>query len=76
MQKGGKPMAAFNESPAGDKHGRELRAEMFLADIKVKQVINHTGLSKSFVSKVLNDKVKLTMETQQKIEKAIKELSE
>ena len=31
-------MAAFNESPAGDKHGRELRAEMVLAEIKVKQV--------------------------------------
>ncbi len=69
-------MEAFKESPAGNKSGRELRAEMVLAGITVNQVIKHTGFSSAFVSKVLNDKLKLTMETQQKIEQAIKELSE
>jgi antitoxin component HigA of HigAB toxin-antitoxin module len=74
-KKGGKPMAALKE-PAGDKSGRELRAEMVLARVTVNQVTKHTGYSQSFVSQVLNDKVALTMKAQQKIEQAIKELSE
>jgi len=68
-------MAALKE-PAGDKSGRELRAEMVLAGISVNQIIKHTGYSQPFVSQVLNEKLALTMKAQQKIEQAIKELSE
>ena len=63
-------MAAYKE-PSGDKNGYELYAEIKNAGLKIKQIEPHARSSFNHISKVLNQKLPLTMKTQKDIEQAI-----
>ena len=61
----------FHKMKSGTKKGRELYAEMVLVGLNIKKVVDFTNISRSHLSKVLSDKIHLTLDTQQRIEEAI-----
>ena len=63
-------MAAYKE-PSGDKMGFELYAEIKKAGLFIKDIALHANSNLDHISKVLNQKLPLTMKTQKDIEQAI-----
>ena len=64
-------MDHFNQKERGTKTGRELKAEMVLAGVTIKKIIETLNLSRVHVSNILNEKANLTLENQKKIEEVI-----